>query len=498
MPFSMQKQYRKSTLWLSGIFALLMVAQIMLFSLLHMRTDVKRELALQGSMVATAVHNGEKGDGPLVRAALNPNLVIACLFDRDGEVMQAVNGARYPHMSDRVGLEDSPREQCARFNAKLTKHYLLISQRTRVADPALPRSTGTVMLVGTTGALVSHYGWALGVFLGSILMFVGLCWWIGIYLRRTMLKPIRQIATTAQRVSLYKDYSLRVRPSALRDYPEEIELLIDSFNAMLSEIEDRDARLMRKTVELEKSREAAEAANVAKSQFLANISHELRTPLNAIIGFSMMMQDKSFGTENSKTHEYARDIHDSGRHLLDVINDILDLSHAESGKLAVRFEQLQLNKLIDKANNIVAGQAAERNIQIIRDIPERLPKIIADRVRLVQILLNVLSNAIKFSQPDGKVTLRVRCEEGRGGVSYFNIEVEDHGIGMSPEEIGQAFTSFNQGDSGLNRRYEGAGLGLPLAKRLVELHHGRIILESSKGLGTKVTIRLVSDPALLD
>jgi signal transduction histidine kinase len=335
--------------------------------------------------------------------------------------------------------------------------------------------------------------------MSTVFTFCCLGFWLGDFMRKSMVRPIRQIATTAQRVTLYKDYSLRVNSGAIAGYPREIELLIESFNAMLQEIEDRDGRLMRKTVELEKAKQHAEAANTAKSQFLANISHELRTPLNAIIGFSTMLKDQQFGPlGDNKYSEYSADIHDSGKHLLDMINDILDLSQAESGKLSVKFDQLVLSKVIDKALNIVAAEAQGKNITIRTQIPDKLPKIVADRVRLMQILLNILSNAVKFSETGSEVVLSARAEAGKNGLHFFTLTVEDHGIGMRPEEISKAFTSFNQADAGLNRRYDGVGLGLPLAKRLIELHHGRITIESKKGAGTKVIIYVTSNPALLD
>ena len=286
---------------------------------------------------------------------------------------------------------------------------------------------------------------------------------------------------------------------ALNVMPREIESLSDSFNAMLDEIEDRDGRLTRKNRDFEKARADAEAANVAKSQFLANVSHELRTPLNAIIGFSTMLHEQQFGPlGNEKYIEYARDINDSGKHLLDVINDILDLSKAESGTLSVVWGLVSLQKIIEKALNIIAGQAHHRKIDIYTDFPEKLPKMVADRVRVMQILLNLLSNAVKFTPEGGKIIIRAFAEAAKNGVHYFTIEVEDTGIGMSQSSMDKAFLSFNQIDAGLNRRYEGAGLGLPLTKRLVDLHHGKIKITSVEGRGTKVTVRLTSDPALLD
>lgn len=368
-----------------------------------------------------------------------------------------------------------------------------------VTDKALPKPVGEVVLVAKRPSLQGFLGIWLLFALGVGCIFGLLCWMLGLKFERMLLKPIRQIASTAQRVSLYKDYSLRVVAGALSVVPKEIEALTDSFNVMLHEIEDRDTRLTRKSEELEKSRHAAVSASLAKSQFLANVSHELRTPLNAIIGFSTMISEEQFGSlGDTKYKEYARDIHDSGRHLLDVINDILDLSKAETGTLSITFESLNLGKIIEKAINIIAGHAHERRIDVFIDVPAKLPKIYADRVRLVQIMLNLLSNAIKFTGEGGKVIVRVRAEAAKNSIHYFTIEVEDNGIGMSETDIAKAFVKFNQADAGLNRKYEGAGLGLPLTKRLVELHHGKIKIDSVVGSGTTVTVRLTSDPALLD
>lgn len=310
--------------------------------------------------------------------------------------------------------------------------------------------------------------------------------------------PIRKLSDAAHNVTLYKDYSVRVEEKSLH-YSDEVSTLIQSFNAMLSEIEDRDSKLIRKNVELERAKESAESANIAKSQFLANISHELRTPLNAIIGFSSIITNQLFGPlGNSKYIDYGKDINESGVHLLDIINDILDLSKAEAGKLTLKLEQFDVRKAVEKCVHILSERAQEGEVMVSLHIPKDLPLMVADRVRFIQIMLNMMSNAIKFTMAGGRVDVHVEAESVGEDIAYFTVRVEDTGIGMKKEDIDMAFETFGQVDGGLNRQFEGTGLGLPLTKKLVELHNATIRIESEVGIGTVVTVRFISDMSLLD
>ncbi|MGH6990871.1 MAG: ATP-binding protein [Stellaceae bacterium] len=230
----------------------------------------------------------------------------------------------------------------------------------------------------------------------------------------------------------------------------------------------------------------AEEANQAKSSFLANMSHELRTPLNAIIGFSEIMQKEMYGAVGDKHYSsYIHDILQSGKHLLAIINGVLDLAKSQSGKLDIRREPVEMREVLDDCVAMMREQCARGGLSLDYDEP-RLPLMVSgEPAKLRQILLNLLSNAVKFTEPGGHIALRAEADAGMVGV-----EVADTGIGMAPDEIPVALTPFGQVDSRLARRYEGTGLGLPLAKQLTELHGGSLKLTSEPGHGTRVRIAL--------
>ncbi len=269
---------------------------------------------------------------------------------------------------------------------------------------------------------------------------------------------------------------------------ERAERNVRELNETLeARVKSRTLELTRLVENLEIAREESEAANVSKSNFLANMSHELRTPLNAIIGFSGTINKEVFGpVDNEKYKEYIRNIHESGEHLLKLINDILDLSTIEAGRLELHTEKLKIDRIADSSIRMVQLRAEQGRVHLINDIGDDLPLLDADERRVKQILVNLLSNAVKFTDPGGRVTLDARMVDG----NMLAVSVSDTGIGMDEGNIERALTRFEQLDGALDKKYEGTGLGLPLTKELVKAHGGTFSLTSRPGAGTVATFRL--------
>lgn len=255
----------------------------------------------------------------------------------------------------------------------------------------------------------------------------------------------------------------------------------DGQAASLSWIGDISDR-KRMEQELVASKEAAEFANRTKTEFLANMSHELRTPLNAILGFSEVIKDQLFGPVAGRYADYARDIHRSGAHLLEIINDILDLSKLEAGKLDLHESDVAIGAVAEDCLTLLSNKAAEMHVTLVNAMPSNLPLLRADARAVKQVMLNFLSNAVKFTPEGGKVTIAAKADS-----KGLCISVTDTGIGMTPEQIAVALSAFGQVDSKLARKHEGTGLGLPICRSLLELHGGSLDVTSVPDVGTTMT-----------
>jgi signal transduction histidine kinase len=241
------------------------------------------------------------------------------------------------------------------------------------------------------------------------------------------------------------------------------------------------------STELARAKEAAEAASLAKTEFLANVSHELRTPLNAINGFSEVMSMELFGVLGDERYkEYSKLIHKSGLHLLGLINDIIDVAKFESGKFDVHYERVDLAQLVTTAVAMVKEGATRGGLQLRCNIAPDLPPLIADGRRLQQVLLNLLSNAIKFTPARGMVTISVTWHAAFGAI----VEIADTGIGIPADKISVILEPFGQVENAMSRRYQGSGLGLPIAKKFIEVHGGKMHIETRVDEGTKISFDL--------
>lgn len=353
-------------------------------------------------------------------------------------------------------------------------------------------------------------GFFVNVIIAATLAFTLLAFALVIFLWRTMTRalvnPILSIETAARKIG---SGDFKVRASVATH--DELGTLADAFNRMAAGLEEsyetlekkveertEELRLLTEVLsnkkrELELSNMELQEANSLKSQFLANISHELRTPLNSIIGFSELLQEKAFGDLNERQMLYVGYVHTSGAHLLQLINDILDLSKIEAGRMELLKEDFPVAESLGQILGIVRPMAHKKDISVNNMLAKASPMLNADRAKFKQIMLNLLSNAIKFNVIGGHVDIACSVVEEPDGMSmtrYVVLSVADTGIGVKDEDKDKLFAAFQQADSSITREYGGTGLGLALTRRLVELHGGSIWFDSVYGQGSTFFVKL--------
>jgi signal transduction histidine kinase len=313
---------------------------------------------------------------------------------------------------------------------------------------------------------------------------------LSVLLARRLVRPVKQIGTAAARIGAgaYDERIELRRRDELGGLADELNGMAASLQASVQsleqKVEERTRELQRALAELSLKGRQLEVASEHKSHFLANMSHELRTPLNAIIGFSQVLRQRLFGPINEKQEEYLDDILSSGNHLLSLINDVLDLSKVEAGQVELDVATFSLREAIERGVVMVREPATEHGVRLSLELAPGVDLVEGDERRLRQVIFNLLSNAVKFTPEDGTVIVATSRVDGD-----VRVSVTDTGPGIAPEERERIFEEFHQTDVGLQQR-EGTGLGLALSKRLVELHGGRIWVESTVGRGSTFNFRI--------
>ena len=400
-----------------------------------------------------------------------PLVVAAAVYSRQGLLV----GEYRRDASDGVPFPVDPEPSGHRYAGG----YLTVFRKIRVEGEAV----GTIYLRADdvdVAERIRGYGGILVVLLiGTTL--VGYA--VSSRLQKSISDPITSLLETTQKVSETGDYAIR----ATRVAEDEVGRLVDSFNEMLGQIQARDAELV-------VAKQKAEDASKTKSSFLANMSHELRTPLNAIIGYTEILEEDARDAGREHLVADLTKILDAGRHLLGLINNILDLSKIEAGKMDLHCEFTEVSRLLTEVESTTTPLVAKNQNALRVECAAGTGGLTTDHVKLRQVLLNLVSNASKFTER-GVITMRAeRVREGDIGFVVF--EVQDTGIGMTPEQLSRIFHPFTQAESSTTKKYGGTGLGLAISRRLCQLLGGTIVVKSEPGKGSRFTVRMPLEATL--
>jgi signal transduction histidine kinase/DNA-binding response OmpR family regulator len=456
---------------LTSIVALLIaVATLALYDYSTLKRRVVADLnvlaGIMGENTASSIVFNDRDGARTTLAALRsqPHITKGVVFDKDGKLF-----AEY----HRAGSAHDEHEERAGTPSSFTANAVVVTRPILFNDARV----GSVYLwsdVGEVRERISSYAALLPlVMIGALVV----AFFLSSIFQRTISRPIRKLLAVEKRVSRERDYSVRLEPEA----GDEVGELIDGFNEMLGEIRARDA-------ELQVAKENAESANKTKSAFLANMSHELRTPLNAIIGYSEMMQEDAADLGYTELVPDLKKVHTAGRHLLDLINDILDLSKIEAGKMELSPEQFDIRALIEQLTQTVAPLVEQNANKLETAVDAGVQSMTADPMRVRQILLNLVGNATKFTKK-GTITLAISASKA-DGAEWIKFAISDTGIGMTREQVGRLFQAFVQADSSTTRQYGGTGLGLAISQAFAQRMGGHITVDSELGKGTTFTLHL--------
>jgi signal transduction histidine kinase/DNA-binding response OmpR family regulator len=466
------------------------------------RMETNQRLLVQNT-ISILSHDPKATDFPLSTLGADPTIVAAAVYSADNKLL-----AKFvrPGVVEYIPFAKGTR---LNFSATTVTIFRPLSYE--------GQKLGTLYLKGQFGGLAQEHLEepirAMAILFLLSMLFALLA---SRYMQRGISDPITRLAIAARKVAGEGDYNVRVDSKV----GGETGMLVDAFNSMLTTIQQRDADLLvardnaetarqrlaeinavleevnrtleqkvkDRTVELERMMLTAKEANQAKSSFLAKMSHELRTPMNAIIGYSEILLEDATDSRNKSAIDDLGKILSAARHLLGLINDVLDLSKIEAGKMDLFLETFDVGTLVREAATTVAPLIEKKHNRLVVECPEHIGVMLADATKLRQVLLNLLSNASKFTTA-GQVTLRARRELGARGDSIV-IEVIDTGIGMTAEQMGRLFQSFAQADSSTTARYGGTGLGLAISRQFARLMGGDVTVESTPGQGSVFTARI--------